>query len=200
MEGSDEKAKSWMRSIDRKRKWRGGWGDAALLILDMQDFFLAPKSHAYMPSGRTALSKILELVKKTNFTVFLTRHVNTMDEENLMNAWWRDVINGPMSHISSQLNEVKGEIINKSHYSAFHDTELEDLLKKKGIDTVIISGVMTDLCCETTARDAFMRGFKVVFLADCTATETEERHLCTLKSISRAFGEVVTSKELMSRS
>jgi nicotinamidase-related amidase len=57
---------------------------------------------------------------------------------------------------------------------------------------------MTDLCCDTTARDGFMRGFKVYLLADCTATATEERHLSTLRTVSNAFGEVLTSKELMS--
>jgi nicotinamidase-related amidase len=59
---------------------------------------------------------------------------------------------------------------------------------------------MTDLCCETTARDAFMRGFKVYFVADATATATEERHLATLRAISTGFGEVISSRELLSRS
>ena len=64
------------------------------------------------------------------------------------------------------------------------------------VDSVIITGVMTDLCCETTARDAFTRGFRVYFMADATATNTEERHLASLRAISRGFGEVLTSKEL----
>jgi nicotinamidase-related amidase len=57
---------------------------------------------------------------------------------------------------------------------------------------------MTDLCCETTAREAFMRGFKVYFIADGTATATEDRHIGTLRSISNGFGEVISSTELKS--
>jgi nicotinamidase-related amidase len=105
-----------------------------------------------------------------------------------------------MADLDPELALEGHHVIEKNHYSAFFGTDLEDRLRDLEVETVIISGLMTDLCCETTARDAFMRGFKVVFLADCTATECEERHLRTLKLVSRAFGEVVTSSDLSSRS
>jgi nicotinamidase-related amidase len=199
MKEADEKADSWVSSIDRKRKWKGGWGRTALLVLDMQRFFLEPESHAYLPAGKTALNNILKVISEWGGTVIFTRHINDPDEDNLMTVWWRDVIKGEMSQLVEPLKDPYGHMIDKSYYSAFHGTDLEEKLHSEGIDTVIISGVMTDLCCETTARDAFMRGFRVVFLADCTATVDEETHLSTLKTISRAFGEVITSRELLSR-
>ena len=56
---------------------------------------------------------------------------------------------------------------------------------------------MTNLCCETTARDAFMRGFRVYFLLDGTATCTEEYHLATLKNLAYGFAYIVTCEEML---
>ncbi len=197
---ADEITMAWIRSLDRKRSWKGGWGKTALLVLDMQRAFTDPSSHAFVPSSLTVLENIGSLKELYQGPVIFTRHSNRIDGKNLMTEWWKDPISGPMAEIDPSIVSDGHTILEKEHYSAFHDTDLEIFLKDLGIETVIISGVLTDLCCETTARDAFMRGFKVVFLADCTGTETEERHLKTLNVISRAFGEVLTWKELMLRS
>lgn len=197
---SDQISLRWIRSLDRKRKWETGWGKTALLVLDMQRFFTDPLSSGYLPASGTVIERINGLIRKFEGPVFFTRHWNDpRDFHNLMSLWWRGTINGEMGEIDPSLDSGELRIIDKSHYSAFEGTILQESLRQSNVDTVIISGVMTDLCCETTARDAFMKGFKVLFLADCTATETEERHLSTLRIISRAFGEVLTSKELMSR-
>jgi isochorismate hydrolase len=195
---AEELPQKWVGSLDRKRKWRGGPGRTALLILDIQRFFTDPESHAYIPSSGTIIDNIRALIREYKGPVIITKHVNEKNDNNLMALWWRDVVSGDMADIDPSLPYDDDQVVEKNHYSAFHETELEDRLRGMGIDTVLITGLMTDLCCESTARDAFMRGFKVIFLADCTATETEERHLCSLKVISRAFGEVLTSKELPS--
>ncbi len=175
---SNGPSSQWMKGIDRKRRWRDGHGRTALLVLDMQNFFLDPDGHAFIPASITALDRIIGLLKYFEGPVIFTRHRNSRDDtDNLMTIWWRDVIDGKWSEITSDLDTSIGSVIEKEHYSAFHRTELENILRSEGVDSVLISGVMTDLCCETTARDAFMRGFQVIVLAEWTATEIERRPL-----------------------
>jgi isochorismate hydrolase len=74
---------------------------------------------------------------------------------------------------------------------------LDTTLRSKGVRDVIISGVMTNLCCETTARDAFMRGYRIFFLIDGTATGRSEHHLATLKNLGFGFAYLITCDELI---
>ena len=91
----------------------------------------------------------------------------------------------------------KDTVLPKKHYSAFLETDLANILQSKKVRDVIISGVMTNLCCETTARDAFMRGYKVFFLIDGTATGKEEHHLATLKNLGYGFATLMICEELI---
>jgi len=93
--------------------------------------------------------------------------------------------------------DSKDIILPKNRYSAFYETELDTILQSKGIQELIISGVMTNLCCETTARDAFMRDYRVFFLIDGTATGKEEHHLATLKNLGYGFATLMTCEELI---
>ncbi|MHA1464558.1 MAG: isochorismatase family protein, partial [Candidatus Heimdallarchaeaceae archaeon] len=102
-----------------------------------------------------------------------------------------------LSKITNLLNKQSIEVIEKNQYSAFYETELENILKDNEIEQVIITGVMTHLCCETTARDAFMRGFEVFFVVDATATYSEELHLGTLRAISHGYGTCISSEEII---
>jgi ureidoacrylate peracid hydrolase len=61
-------------------------------------------------------------------------------------------------------------LLEKPRFGAFHGTDLELILRSRGIDTLIIAGIATNLCCETTAREAAVRDFRVFFLRDATAT------------------------------
>lgn len=75
-------------------------------------------------------------------------------------------------------------------------TNLEEKLKKMGVEEVIVSGVMTNLCCETTAREAFVRGFRVFFSTDATATTSEDLHQATLKNMAYGFAYLVDCKRI----
>ena len=88
-------------------------------------------------------------------------------------------------------------IVNKHRFSAFVDTDLDLILRSKGIRTLIMSGVATNICVETTARDGFMKDYYIVFLKDCTSTFSEEMHNNTLKTIDHFFGEVVDSGDIL---
>jgi isochorismate hydrolase len=137
---------------------------AALLVLDMQEYFLREDSHAFIPSAPAILPNIQNLIKAFythNGVVIFTRHVNTDEDAGMMSRWWRDVIRvaSPDSCIVPALDTSKGIIIPKTQYDAFHNTSLEETLRGRGVEQVIVTGMMTHLCCETTARSAFMRGF-----------------------------------------
>jgi len=194
----DVKVEEWLSGLDRRRKWSDGPGRTALLILDMQKYFTDPGSHAYIPASRDIIPVISSIVESFTGPVFLTRHVQPEDESNLMTVWWRDRIQGGPSELDPSLSGIRGEVILKEHYSAFRNTDLKERLKELGVRSLLITGVMTDLCCETTAREAFMEGFRVYFIADGTAAATEERHLASLRAVSIGFGEVISSRELRS--
>ena len=175
---------------------------SALLILDMQDFFLDADSHAYIPSVQDILPR-LDALSETYATLGLplvwTRHLNTDADAENMARWWRDIINAehPLSKISSTLDISYGKIIEKTQYDAFYKTNLEEYLREKDVEQVIISGVMTHLCCETTARSAFMRGFEVFFLIDGTATYNEDFHRATLRNLGHGFANLVLCDEIL---
>ena len=176
---------------------------SALLILDMQDFFLDADSHAYIPAAQDILPRI-DALRETYATLGLplvwTRHLNTdMDAAN-MSRWWRDIISTehPLSGISTELDISYGKIISKTQYDAFYETNLEAYLREKGVTQVVISGVMTHLCCETSARSAFVRGFDVFFLIDGTATYNEDFHRATLLNLSHGFANLVLCESISS--
>ena len=88
-------------------------------------------------------------------------------------------------------------IITKHRYGAFENTDLDLVLRSNKIRSVIITGVATNVCCETAARQAFMKDYYVLFTSDCNATYSQAQHDATLFNIDQFFGQVVTSEEIM---
>lgn len=89
------------------------------------------------------------------------------------------------------------EIIHKHRFSSFLDTRLETLLRMKGIRFLLICGISTPLCVESTARDAYQRDFDVVVVSDAVATTSKELHDNSLKIISTYFGRVLDSQTVL---
>jgi nicotinamidase-related amidase len=85
----------------------------------------------------------------------------------------------------------------KYRHSAFFGTELETVLRLRKIETLMLAGVGTPYCVESTARDAFARDFRTIVLADCTATRELHEHEDALRRMAVAFGEVASSVEIM---
>jgi len=102
--------------------------------------------------------------------------------------------NGGFYQIRPNPDEV---IVTKHRYGAFEGTDLDLVLRSQGVRTVIMTGVATNVCVETTARQAFLRDYYVVFPSDCTATYSQAQHDATLFNIDQFFGQVVTSEEIM---
>jgi ureidoacrylate peracid hydrolase len=89
-------------------------------------------------------------------------------------------------------------VITKHRYSAFKDTELDAVLRAQRVENLIIGGTTSNVCVESTARDAYMLDYHVVFLADGSATYDADAHEATLANIRRAFGIVATIAEVVS--
>lgn len=87
-------------------------------------------------------------------------------------------------------------VITKHRYSAFKDTELGALLRAQRVESLILAGITSNVCVESTARDAYMLDYHVVFLSDGSATYQAEAHEATLANIRRAFGIVASVSEV----
>ena len=87
-------------------------------------------------------------------------------------------------------------IVTKHRYSAFFGTDLDLILKSRGIDHILLTGVVTNVCVETTARDGFNRDYHILFVEDCCGAYDLSEHAATLSNIERYFGTVTTSKSL----
>jgi bifunctional isochorismate lyase/aryl carrier protein len=201
-----QKSRDMLELLDSFRKHHGNIafesGSAALLVLDMQEYFLREDSHAFVPSAPAILPNIQLLIAAFhawNRPVIFSRHVNSQEDAGMMSVWWRDLIRGESleSEITPALDPSNGIIIRKSQYDAFYGSPLEQTLRENKVDQVVICGVMTHLCCESTARSAFMRGFNVFFTIDGTATYTEAFHRATLLNLAHGFAVPVLASEML---
>lgn len=198
------KAKEMLEKVEKYRKYHNIEflpEKSALLIIDMQKYFLENSSHAYIPSAEIilpGLKKLISIYSKKNLPVIFTLHSNTEENACVMGKWWPKLLRegSPESHMPEELESSGGIRIEKNQYDAFYNTNLEEILHEKNISQLVICGVMTNICCETTARSAFVRGFEVFFCVDGTATYNEEHHMATLTNLSYGFAIPVLLDEL----
>ncbi|XP_061990435.1 nicotinamidase 2-like [Rosa rugosa] len=170
---------------------------AALLVIDMQNYFAAMAK----PILQNLLTTI-RLCRRASIPVIFTRHSHKSPSDyGMLDEWWNGdlIFDGtPESQLMPELDRRphQDHVVDKNTYSAFRGTGLEDYLKERGVQEVIVTGVMTNLCCETTAREAFVRGFRVFFSTDATATSDEELHEATLKNLAYGFAYLVDCNRL----
>lgn len=93
--------------------------------------------------------------------------------------------------------EVGDLLVVKDRYSSFLGTGLETLLRSRGIRTVIVTGLVTDICVSSTARDAFQLDFHTITLSDCAAAGSQARHDTSLETLASAFGRVCSSEDIV---
>jgi len=175
---------------------------AGLLILDMQNYFLDENSHAFVPSGPAIISGLNELAalfRSKDRPVLATQHVNNAQNAGMMASWWSDMITDshPLVDLHPGLNIEKSELITKSQYDAFYQSNLASLLASFQVEQLVIGGVMTHLCCETTARMAFVQGYEVFFLIDGAATYNREYHTSTLRNLAHGAAVLTTTKQML---
>ncbi|HUV29974.1 MAG TPA: isochorismatase family cysteine hydrolase [Acidobacteriota bacterium] len=172
----------------------------ALLVIDMQRFFLDPESPTYTCGGAAILPGVKRLVaafRAADRPVIFTRHVHhpARLDAGIMEWWWDGmcVEGSPESELHPDVEPLAHEkIILKHRYSAFYNTDLETVLRCLNIRDLVISGIMTNMCCESTARDAYYRDYRVFFLADGTGSVNEQMHLASLLNAGFGFAYVTT--------
>lgn len=173
---------------------------SALIVIEMQETF---RTDMEMISDKQIknVQSLIEFAENNQMPIIFVRHNDSSDNSQNMIDWWGDKLEKGSKawEIIPELDTSKHIIIDKSQYSAFYNTNLDDILKERSIDNVIICGLMTNCCCETAARDAFMRGYNVVFVNDATATLNADLHLSAIKNISFGFGSVVDTKDVNKR-
>ena len=175
---------------------------SALLVLDMQSYFLDTTSHAYIPSAGAILDGILQLVDAFShhqLPIFFSQHINSAENAGSMSIWWKDLItsDNPFHKIVPEIDIMTGTLIQKNQYDAFFQTSLNEMLHAGGVTQVVICGVMTHLCCETTARSAFMQGYEVFFPVDGTATYNLAYHRASLMNLAHGFASLVFVKDIL---
>jgi len=181
----------------RERKAKIDSTHVALLVIDMQNYF-----HRIIQPALENIIRVIECCRQKKIPNIFTQHGHThpSSDGGVLGQWWGEVIlhgTEDWKFIPEIKIESKDIILPKKRYSAFFETDLDEILHSKGIQDLIISGVMTNLCCETTARDAFMRDYRVFFLIDGTATGGEDHHLATLKNLGFGFAYLITCDELI---
>ena len=196
-------------------------GHTALLIVDVQNDFCA-EGGAIHREGRDVsmaaacvpnIERLLEAARAAGVIPVWIRNVyNTGPNWYLSEVWLEQAErkrkgsytkrpvceagewNGDFFKIRPRPDEV---IVTKHRYGAFEGTDLDLILRSHNIRTVIMTGVATNVCVETTARQAFLKDYYVVFTNDCTATFSKEQHEAALVNIEQFFGQVVSSAEVM---
>jgi nicotinamidase-related amidase len=174
----------------------------ALLVIDMQRYFCDPEGPAYGLDFEMMLepaNALLDVFGKLKSPVFATRYFSK-DEKDPTVKWWNATLDkeSPWVALDPRLNlPPKAKVLDKHFYGSFTATDLDLELKKAGCDSVVICGVMTDLCCETTAREAFQLGYTVYFVGDATATSEPMLHFSALATLAHGFAYIVTVEEVI---
>jgi ureidoacrylate peracid hydrolase len=185
---------------------------SAIIVIDMQNDFCDPKGAcANFGADVTSIQKMIPQMQsffggardlgarlifvqcihesETDSDVWLFRHGGVPRPLCRKGTWGADFCG-----VAPQEAEP---IIIKHRYSAFIGTRLETVLKTLGIKTLIMTGVGSNVCVESTARDGFMLDYNIVFLSDCTATADPGAHEATLNNMRNHFGTVATSDDVL---
>jgi nicotinamidase-related amidase len=206
------KTSKWARacSLQPDFEIRNDFDAPALLVLDMENEFLVRSGQMKVWGGPAIIPNVLALVsafRAKGYPVIYTRHVclepykhkdtlRSMSGINDLAQFLRDGSNG--AKLCRQLRPTKKEfVITKYKYSAFYDTPLDTHLRVNQIRQVVISGVASNICCDSTARDAFYRGYKVYFPIDGNGGMDEPTHVATLRTMALSFGQLCQVKHVL---
>lgn len=192
----------------------------AMVVVDMQKTFCEPGAPAEVPASRGIVSAINRLaagLRAAGGTVVWCTHANVgvgkhSDWRNFFDHFVSDDVRqrtieslspgGSGQAIWHELDVRDGDLkLFKNRYSALvpGSSHLERVLRSLDIDTLLICGTKTNICCESTARDAMMMDFKVVMVADGTAALSDAEHQASLDNIIQQFGDVMTTEEILER-
>ena len=190
---------------------------SALVVVDMQTAFLKPGLPSEVPEAREIVPNINRLAAAFRAAGGSVVWVYTTFDDDIFTEW-SSFLGGTCNlemaqRIVGQLKEgaeghslwpamdvEDGDMwVVKRRFSAFiqGSSDIEDRLRAKGIDTLAVTGTLTNVCCEATARDAMMRNFNVIMVSDGNATYTDAIHNASLTSMSVSFADIMTTDEVI---
>jgi ureidoacrylate peracid hydrolase len=207
-----------LRSLEEKTQP----GRAALVVIDMQNDFCHPEGMmaregfdtSAVEAMGTRLPRLLHAARAAGVLVVFVRNVYSTEANWYLSDVWLEqaarrrggsyterAVCPPESWSGDFYGEVRPRpdevVVTKHRFCAFTNTDLDLVLRSHGIRTIVLTGVATNACVETTARAGFVRDYYVVFTSDGTATYDQEAHGATLRTIDLYFGEVVTIDALV---
>lgn len=193
----------------------------ALLVIDMQNDFIAEGGLVARDGRDTSpardlgerLPAFIDTARAAGTLVVFIRNVYTTDANHYLSDAWLEhaarqrkggytsiPVCAPGSWEGDFYKDVRpkpGEpVVTKHRYSAFHNTDLDTILRSNGIRTVIVTGVVTNVCVETSAREAFVRDYYVVAPRDGSAAYVQADHDATMSNLERFFGQISTLEEI----
>ena len=190
----------------------------ALLVIDMQSTFCAPGAPAEVPASRGVVAPINRLtaeLRALGVPVFWVLHANarigdksdwelffsTVVADAVREQTLRSLAAEKQSVWEGLVTAPGDRMVFKNRYSAFIPgaSPVERMLRGTGIDTVLVAGTKTNVCCESSARDAMMLDFKVVLVEDCCAALSDDEHRSALENVIQQFGDVMTADEVLAR-
>jgi ureidoacrylate peracid hydrolase len=187
---------------------------AALIVIDMQNDFCHPEGAGGVNGGDTTpcvemaprLKQLIADARRAGVQPFFVRAVHNKWTDSPARL---DRNHGRKARICDEgtwgadwygvAPEPGDPVVTKHRYSAFINTDLDLMLRAQGIKTIIMTGVATSGCVESTARDGFMLDYYMVFVDDCSAQSMSgnDAHVATCKIMDRAFGTVVKAADLV---
>lgn len=186
----------------------------ALVVIDMQNIFMLPGMAVEVPTAREIVPNVNRLaaaVRAAGGTVAWVQMTLTGQAESwsvffagdTRRSALEELTPGTHAHaLHADLDVCPGDlVVPKNRYSAFiqGSSRLDELLRARGIDTLVIAGTLTNVCCESSARDAMMLNYRVVFVSDANAAMSDADHNATLATIFRTFGDVRSADDVISR-
>jgi ureidoacrylate peracid hydrolase len=188
----------------------------ALIVIDLQVGFIDEGYPAYGPHAIDIVPNVNRLVaafRDAGARIVFTRHTVVdeaphappkwqLDDELLATALASLRPDAPGHPVHPSLDVAPGDrVIDKYRYSAFLpiSSPLDAELREAGIDTVVITGTVTNVCCESSARDAHMLNYDVIFVADATAALSDAAHNATLADMAAYFADVKTTDQVLAR-
>lgn len=189
-------------------------GNAALLVVDVQNDFIADggffdRIGADVKAVQKAIPNLVRLIGKARAARVPVIFVQAIYDPQYLSAPMRErnlrravelprCLTGSWGADFYMVHPAAGEeVVIKHRYSAMVNTGLDALLKRRGIRSLLLAGVATDTCVESTGRDAYFIDYYVSIVADCCGAASESDHAGALKRFDRDYGAVLTSDELI---
>jgi len=190
----------------------------AHLIVDLQNGFMEPGAPVEVPAAREIVGRVNRISQAMRahggLNVFL-RMMLGPDSHREWSVFYRKLPPGqtaqgmsesfsPGSHHAALWPQLdvgaQDLVIEKRRFSAFIPgaSVLHETLQRRGIDTLIITGTLTNCCCESTARDAQQMNYRILFISDGTAAQSQTAHDATLENMRILFGDVMSTDEVLS--